>query len=416
MTAFKISLCPPLHGEADVHASKNAILPILAATMLTREECVIRNAPRITDVSAMCGILRSCGCEVEESNGAIRVVAADVHPPTEFEAMSKMRASILVLGSLVARLGEASVALPGGCAIGLRPIDMHIKGLAIMGVKAETRAGHLEFKGKPQGATIYLDMPSVGATENIMLAAALANGLTRIENAAKEPEIIDLAQFMNAMGAHVSGAGSSTILVQGAQGLRGVSYTPITDRIVAGTLACAVAIAGGNVMLRGARSDHLRALLFKLSESGMVIVEQRDGLRLRGKALQPFSVRTMYYPGFPTDLQAQLMSVACYTKGVSYFLETVFENRFMHAAELARLGASIKLEDRVAIVEGGKPLLPASVTSTDLRAGAALITAAIGINGTTIVNDPERHIDRGYESIESTLGSIGVPIERMERR
>ncbi|MDR2505926.1 MAG: UDP-N-acetylglucosamine 1-carboxyvinyltransferase [Oscillospiraceae bacterium] len=438
MSGFRISTSPPLHGEVSIHTAKNSVLPILAACLLTNEQCSILSTPRLTDVLAMQELLEACGAECEWDGTTFHVKAEDLtvldtcakkseqgsaagatekstlSPAAvrKDDAMRRMRASILIMGPLLARLGTVRVSLPGGCAIGQRPIDQHLKGMIALGATVSQEQGCIELSGKLKGASIYLDMPSVGATENIMMAAVTAAGLTRIENAAKEPEIVDLSMFLNAMGAHISFAGTGTILIQGVSNLHGVRYQPIPDRIEAGTLACAAAIAGGNILLRGARPEHLRALLYKLQETGVIIIEQRDGIRIRGKSLTPISVRTMYYPGFPTDLQAPLMAVSCYAPGTSVFTETVFENRFMHATELRRLGASIRVEDRIALVEGGKQLYGTKVTSPDLRAGAALIVAAVGAKGDTIVNDPQGHIDRGYENIEETMSRLGVPIVR----
>jgi UDP-N-acetylglucosamine 1-carboxyvinyltransferase len=361
----------------------------------------------------LCELMRSCGCQIDWDQETLNLRADDLCLPANDDPMRRMRASILIMGPLLARLGVARVTLPGGCAIGQRPIDLHIKGMQALGAAVSLRDGHIELSGRLHGAAVYLDMPSVGATENIMMAASLASGVSRIENAAKEPEIIDLAQCLNMMGARVSGAGSGTIIIQGVPRLRGVQYQPIPDRIEAGTLACATAIAGGNVLLRGARSEHLRALLFKLQESGVIVIEQREGLRVRGKAVQPITVRTMSYPGFPTDLQAPMMAVACYAPGTSVFTETVFENRYMHASELRRLGASIRVEDRVALIDGGAELHGSRVICSDLRAGAALIVAAVGARGDTYVEDPNGHIDRGYERIEESLTELGVPIKRL---
>ena len=273
---------------------------------------------------------------------------------------------------------------------------------------AENRAFH-----RLRGAVIYLDMPSVGATENLLMAATLASGTTRIENAAKEPEIVDLAAFLNAMGARVSGAGTSTIVIEGVRALHGVSWQPIADRIEAGTMACACAITGGELLLSGARAEHLRSLLFKLSEAGIHIKDTPGGLMVFGRAKQPFEIRTMVYPGFPTDLQAPMMAVACKTPGTSVFLETIFENRFMHAAELSRLGAHIRVENRVAVVEGTPYLTGAPVRATDLRAGAALILAGLCAEGETLVDDSGGHIERGYCGIEEKLRAVGGHIERV---
>ncbi|MEG0767629.1 MAG: UDP-N-acetylglucosamine 1-carboxyvinyltransferase, partial [Clostridia bacterium] len=276
--------------------------------------------------------------------------------------------------------------------------------------------GSVEVCGSLHGGVVYLDMPSVGATENIMMAASLARGITRIENAAKEPEVIDLAHCLNKMGAQIAGAGTGTLVIQGVKALHGARYQPIPDRIEAGTLACAVATVGGNILLRDARAEQMRALLFKLQESGVNVVEHPGGLRIRGKAQRPMEVRTMSYPGFPTDMQAPMMVVACVTPGTSVFLETIFENRFMHTAELQRMGANIRVEDRVAIVEGGRCLQGAQVRCSDLRAGAALLLAGMAAKGETYVEDPGGHIDRGYAYIERTLSELGAPISRLEER
>jgi UDP-N-acetylglucosamine 1-carboxyvinyltransferase len=422
MATYSIRTSPPLRGEATIHTAKNSVLPILAAALLTSDSVAILATPQLTDVDTLCDLMRSCGCQIAWDDPAetpntpgatLNLCARELCLPMNDDPMRRMRASILIMGPLLARLGMARVTLPGGCAIGQRPIDQHIKGMQALGAEVALHQGHIELSGKLRGGSVYLDMPSVGATENIMMAATLAQGTSRIENAAKEPEITDLAMFLNQMGARVSGAGSGTILVQGVAKLHGARYQPISDRIEAGTLACATAIAGGNVLLRGARSEHMRALLFKLQESGVIVIEQRDGLRIRGKALQPLAVRTMSYPGFPTDLQAPIMAVACFTPGTSVFLETVFENRYMHATELRRMGARIRVEDRVALIDGGVEIQGTRVISSDLRAGASLICAAIGAKGETLVEDPQGHVDRGYERIEQTLSELGVPIQRL---
>ncbi|MDR0396537.1 MAG: UDP-N-acetylglucosamine 1-carboxyvinyltransferase [Oscillospiraceae bacterium] len=423
MATYSVRTSPPLRGEAIIHTAKNSVLPILAASLLTSDPVSVLGTPRLTDVDTLCELLRSCGCQVEwddsgpvgrASAPALNLCARELCMPANDEPMRRMRASILIMGPLLARLGMARVTLPGGCAIGQRPVDQHIKGMQALGAEVALHQGHIELSGRLRGGSVYLDMPSVGATENIMMAATLAQGASRIENAAKEPEITDLAMCLNQMGARVAGAGSGTIIVQGVAKLHGVKYQPIPDRIEAGTLACATAIAGGNVLLRGARSEHMRALLFKLQEAGVIIAEQREGLRVRGKAVQPLAVRTMVYPGFPTDLQAPIMAVACFTPGTSVFLETVFENRYMHATELRRMGARIRVEDRVALIDGGPDMHGTRVISSDLRAGASLICAAVGAKGETIVEDPQGHIDRGYERIERTLGDLGAPIRRLQ--
>lgn len=413
MAQYAVRESPPLRGEIPIGTSKNAVLPIMCGALLTGEDVRIEKAPDLTDVRTLTALLRSCGCAVKREQDALIFTADAIHGSTDDESARRMRASVLVLGPLLARLGQARIALPGGCAIGQRPIDQHLKGMNALGAKIHFDHGGVTLTGQLRGATIYLDMPSVGATENLLMAATLAKGTTRIENAAKEPEIVDLANFLIAMGARISGAGTSTIAVEGVSSLHGVSWTPIEDRIEAGTMACACAMTGGELLLRGARAEHLRSLLFKLSESGVHIKDTPSGLMIFGRAKQPFEIRTMVYPGFPTDLQAPMMAVACRTGGTSVFLETIFENRFMHAAELARLGAHIRVENRVAIVEGTPYLTGAHVHATDLRAGAALILAGLCAEGETIVDDAGGHIDRGYDRIEEKLCAVGGLVRRM---
>ena len=413
MAHYAVRESPPLRGEIPIGTSKNAVLPIMCGALLTQEDVRIENPPELTDVSTLCSLLRACGCRVRRESNALILTADAFCNPHDEEDVRKMRASVLVLGPLLTRLGEARIPLPGGCAIGQRPIDQHLKGMSALGAKVTFDHGGVTLSGRLRGATIYLDMPSVGATENLLMAATLARGTTRIENAAKEPEIVDLAAFLSAMGAKISGAGTSTITVEGVERLHGASWQPIADRIEAGTMACACAITGGELMLRGARADHLRSLLFKLSEAGVHIKDTPGGLMVFGRAQQPFEIRTMVYPGFPTDLQAPMMAVACRAPGTSVFLETIFENRFMHAAELSRLGAHIRVENRVAIVEGTPRLTGASVTATDLRAGAALILAGLCAEGETLVDDSGGHIDRGYCRIEEKLAAVGGHVRRL---
>ena len=413
MAHYAVRESPPLRGEIPIGTSKNAVLPIMCGALLTQEDVRIENPPELTDVSTLCSLLRACGCRVRRESNALILTADAFCNPHDEEDVRKMRASVLVLGPLLTRLGEARIPLPGGCAIGQRPIDQHLKGMSALGAKVTFDHGGVTLSGRLRGATIYLDMPSVGATENLLMAATLARGTTRIENAAKEPEIVDLAAFLSAMGAKISGAGTSTITVEGVDRLHGTSWQPIADRIEAGTMACACAITGGELMLRGARADHLRSLLFKLSEAGVHIKDTPGGLMVFGRAQQPFEIRTMVYPGFPTDLQAPMMAVACRAPGTSVFLETIFENRFMHAAELSRLGAHIRVENRVAIVEGTPRLTGASVTATDLRAGAALILAGLCAEGETLVDDSGGHIDRGYCRIEEKLAAVGGHVRRL---
>lgn len=415
MAHYAVRESPPLRGEIPISTSKNAVLPIMCGALLTSGDVRIEKAPDLTDVRTLTALLESCGCGVKREQDALIFTADDVHSTNDDASARQMRASVLILGPLLARLGQARIALPGGCAIGQRPIDQHLKGMSALGAKIRFDHGGVTLTGQLRGATIYLDMPSVGATENLLMAATLAKGTTRIENAAKEPEIVDLANFLVAMGARIGGAGTSTITIEGVPALHGVSWTPIEDRIEAGTMACACAIAGGELLLRGARAEHLRSLLFKLSESGVHIKDTPSGLMVFGRAKQPFEIRTMVYPGFPTDLQAPMMAVACRTPGTSVFLETIFENRFMHAAELARLGAHIRVENRVAVVEGRPYLTGAHVRATDLRAGAALILAGLCAEGETIVDDEGGHIDRGYDRIEEKLSAVGGFVRRIEK-
>ena len=414
MAHYAVRESPPLRGEIPISTSKNAVLPIMCGALLTGEDVRIENPPDLTDVLTLSSLLAACGCRVKKESGAIVFTADALQNPQDEEDVRRMRASVLVLGPLLARLGQARIPLPGGCAIGQRPIDQHLKGMSALGAKVAFDHGGVTLTGRLRGATIYLDMPSVGATENLLMAATLAEGTTRIENAAKEPEIVDLAAFLSSMGARIAGAGTSTITIEGVSSLKGVSWKPIEDRIEAGTMACACAIAGGELFLRGARAEHLRSLLFKLSESGVHIKESPEGLLVFGRAKQPFEIRAMVYPGFPTDLQAPMMAVACKTPGTSVFLETIFENRFMHAAELSRLGAHIRVENRVAVVEGTAHLTGAHVRATDLRAGAALILAGLCAEGETIVDDAGGHIGRGYDRIEDKLCAVGGNVRRFE--
>lgn len=413
MAHYAVRESPPLRGEIPIGTSKNAVLPIMCGALLSGEDVRIENPPDLTDVTTLCSLLGACGCRVRRESGALILRAQALHNPQDEEDVRKMRASVLVLGPLLTRLHEARIPLPGGCAIGQRPIDQHLKGMSALGAKVAFDHGGVTLTGRLRGAVIYLDMPSVGATENLIMAATLAEGTTRIENAAKEPEIVDLAAFLSSMGAKISGAGTSTVTIEGVERLHGTSWQPIADRVEAGTMACACAITGGELLLRGARADHLRSLLFKLSEAGVHIQDTPGGLMVFGRARQPFEIRTMVYPGFPTDLQAPMMAVACKTPGTSVFLETIFENRFMHAAELARLGAHIRVENRVAVVEGTQRLTGAPVTATDLRAGAALILAGLCAEGETLVCDDAGHIDRGYSRIEEKLSAVGGDVRRV---
>ena len=411
MPVYTIRPSLSLRGEVTVNTSKNAVLPIMAAALLCNTPVTLREVPELTDVDSMARVLSACGAKVEKSGRELTISVRQLLSPRDAAVMRRLRASVLVLGPLCARTGEAEVPLPGGCAIGQRPIDIHLRGLKAMGAEAAQENNLAVARGRLTGGSIYLDFPSVGATENLVMAASLAHGVTRIENAAKEPEIIDLCDFLIRCGARILGAGTGTIVIDGVRQLNGTEYTPIPDRIEAGTLACAAALTEGSILLSSARSDHLRALLFKLRESGVLVQEDARGLCLRGRARRAVDVRTLSYPGFPTDLQAPMMTVCCKAKGQSVFLETIFENRYMHAVSLCRMGADIRTEGRMAVVNGGQPLYGCTVEATDLRAGAALMLAGMIAEGQTELVDEAGHIDRGYERLDQKLAQLGADIE-----
>lgn len=410
MAVYRIEHCEHLGGEVNLHTAKNAVLPILCAGLLTREPLTVERVPMLTDVDTLLEILSECGVNVSRNRDELTLWSDDPRSPHSENLLSRMRASVLVMGPLLARTGYARVALPGGCAIGQRPIDLHIKGMQALGAEAHLTPGSVTLQGELHGGNVYLDFPSVGATENILLAAVLARGATRIENAAKEPEITDLCQCLSDMGARISGAGTGTIFVEGCEKLHGCTYRPIPDRVEAGTILCAAAMTEGSVLLRGVRPEHLRAVLYKLMESGVTLKESGAGLRLSGRASMPIQVRTLAYPGFPTDMQAPMMALALQLRGTSVFLETIFENRFMHAREMARLGATIRIEDRIALVTGGHALAGAHVTSPDLRGGAALMLSGLAAEGETVLHDPFGHINRGYENLPGMLRSLGAKV------
>lgn len=412
MSSYIISPCSSLNGEIEVHTAKNAVLPLLACGLMTKEPLTVRNVPDLTDVHNMLLLLRDCGCEAMNENGTVTICAKNPRMPTSEEKMRALRASVLVMGPLMARTGRASVSFPGGCAIGQRPIDLHRKGLMALGAEEITENGKTYLEGRLVGKSVYLDLPSVGATENIVMAAATAEGITRIENAAKEPEIADLCRCLCEMGARIRGAGTGTIVIEGVKELKGADYTPIPDRIEAATYACAAAGCCGRVMIKGARAEHMRAVIYKLCEMGMQTRESPEGLLVSGRARKPIEVRTLSYPGFPTDAQALMMAVSCQAAGTSVFMETVFENRFMHVSELTRMGARIRVENRVAVVEGVKRLRGASVTGSDLRAGAALMIAGLMAEGETLLIDEEEHIPRGYQRLPEALAALGARITK----
>ena len=406
-----------LTGTVKVEGAKNAVLPVLAATLLASDgKSVIRDVPTLSDVYTINEVLRNLNAEVSFENNTVVVDASRVlKDEAPFEYVRKMRASVLVMGSLLARNGRARVALPGGCAIGSRPIDQHLKGFEAMGAKVKVGNGFIdaEVNGRLQGAKIYLDFPSVGATENIMMAATLAVGTTIIENVAKEPEIVDLANFLNAMGAKVRGAGTGTLRIEGVDVLFGAEHNIIPDRIEAGTFMVAAAITGGDVLVKGAVPEHLSSLIAKMVEMGITIREEEDGVRVIGTdRMKAVDIKTMPHPGFPTDMQSQMMALLLRANGTSMITETVFENRFMHVEEFRRMNADIKIEGRSVILNGSSNLQGAEVSATDLRAAAALILTGLVSDGMTRVTEL-KHLDRGYVDFHGKLASLGADIERI---
>jgi UDP-N-acetylglucosamine 1-carboxyvinyltransferase len=405
-----------LQGEVPVAGAKNAALPILFATLLTEEPCELRNLPDVVDVRTTLRLLEDLGARVERRPGGARICTAGVHTHEAlYELVKTMRASFLVLGPLLARFGRARVSLPGGCAIGGRPVNLHIHGLRELGALIDIEHGYAEATvDRFRGARIHLDLPSVGATEHLMMVAARAEGETIIENAACEPEIADLGAALTAMGARVHGAGEPMIRIEGVPRLRGMDFSVVPDRIEAGTFLMTAAMTGGDVFVRGARADHLQAVIAKLREAGITIDEDAAGLRVRvAQRLRGVDVKTAAYPGFPTDLQAQMMAVASVAEGASVITETIFENRFMHAQELARLGADITIEGANAVVRGVARLSGAPVMATDLRASVSLILAGLAAENTTEVRRVY-HLDRGYEHIEAKLSGLGADVERVK--
>ncbi len=411
----------PLTGTVKVHGAKNAVLPIIAATILGETgTSVIHETPSLDDVGTISAVLSRMGIDVDYRGETLRVNATNVHCfEAPLELVNKMRASILVMGPLLARFGKSRVGLPGGCAIGARPIDQHLKGFEAMGASIHFGEHYVEAtttakSGRLHGARIYLDVPSVGATENIMMAATLAEGTTIIENAAREPEIVDLSNMLNAMGGHVRGAGTDTIRIEGVESLHAVEHYVIPDRIEAGTYLIAAAITGGHIMVEGAISDHLTPLLAKLRETGAEVTELENGIEVRVvRALRSVDIKTLPYPGFPTDLQAQMMALLTTVPGDSLITETIFENRFMHVAELQKFNSKIIVEGRQAIITGGQRLRAASASATDLRAGAAVVLAALAADGQSEISSLH-HIDRGYVDLVGKLKQLGAQIERVE--
>jgi UDP-N-acetylglucosamine 1-carboxyvinyltransferase len=407
----------PLNGEVTVGGAKNAVLPILAATLLTAEPCVIRRVPSLSDVVFMGQILESLGATVKTEGDSMTVRAGKIKGVGDYDLIRKMRGSICILGPLLGRLHRARVSLPGGCVIGPRPIDLHLKGLSKLGVRITIESGYVRASApRLLGADIFLGGragPTVLGTGNVMMAAALAEGVTIIESAACEPEVVDLANFLNAMGARIAGAGSPTITITGVKELHGAEHEVIPDRIEAATYAIAAAATGGEVTLLGARADHMHAVLDKLREAGVRVERRGPSLSVRrGGRLKPVDVTTLPYAGFPTDAQAQMSVLMALTPGISIITERIFESRFMHVSELARLGADIAIEGPSAIVKGGRPLSGAPIMASDLRASAALVIAGMVAKGSTLVKRIY-HLDRGYERIDEKLRGLGARIERV---
>ena len=404
-----------LSGEIAISGAKNAALPILCAALLTAEPVTFTNVPQLNDIGTLLELLGQMGVKIERAGDTVTLGASGLNNPVApYEMVKTMRASILVLGPLVARCGEARVSLPGGCAIGARPVDQHIKGLQAMGAEVRVEHGYVHAKvPRLKGARLFTDMVTVTGTENLMMAAALADGETVIENAAREPEVVDLANCLVAMGAQISGAGSDVIRIRGVERLHGATHRIMPDRIETGTYLCAAAVTGGSVRLTGTSSSYLDAVIDKLMDAGCEVVSERDAIRLSAPArLNAVSLRTAPYPAFPTDMQAQFMAINCVASGVAMIRETIFENRFMHAVELQRLGADIRIDGNTAVVQGVAKLEGATVMATDLRASASLVVAGLVAEGETMI---ERiyHLDRGYERLEEKLAALGAKVRRL---
>ena len=407
----------PLQGAVRVSGAKNAVLPIIVASMLGTTQSTLTEIPKLADVHTVCDVIASLGVHIEHPERDTLVI--DAHELTSttapYDLVRRMRASFLVMGPLLARKGRAQISLPGGCSIGARPIDLHLKAFEAMGAVINLENGDIEATAPNglKGAQIYLDFPSVGATENILMAASMADGKTVLENAAEEPEIVDLATYLNSMGANIRGAGTNVIRIEGVKELHGANHAVIPDRIEAGTFMVGAAMTQGNVFVENAISEHLKPLISKLKEVGAEVQEEIDGIRVIGhEPLRPADIKTLPYPGFPTDMQAQFMALTTICQGTSVVTETVFENRFMHVDEFKRMGAKIRIEGRSAIVEGVPRLKGASVNATDLRAGAALVLAGLVAEGETEVGYLY-HIDRGYDNLVLKLQRLGADIVRV---
>ena len=409
----------PLNGRIRVSSAKNAVLPIIAATMLASTPSRLLEVTHLEDVHTICEVISSLGVKVTVDDKKQEIIfdaATLTATEAPYELVRRMRASFLVMGPLLARCGEARISLPGGCAIGSRPIDLHLKAFEALGATIEMGDGYVHAKAPNglKGNQVYLDFPSVGATENVIMAASMAEGKTVIENAAEEPEIVDLVTYLNSMGANIRGAGTNIIRIQGVPELKGAVHTVIPDRIEAGTYLIAAAMAGGDVYVENALSEHLKPVVAKLKEAGVTVEEHIDGIRvISDGTLKAADIKTLPYPGFPTDMQAQFMALTTIAEGTSTVMETVFENRFMHVDELKKMGAQIRIEDRRAIVDGIQRLHGAEVRATDLRAGAALVCAGLAAEGETKVTQLS-HIDRGYDDLVGKLKRLGADIVRVD--
>ena len=406
-----------LSGEVNIDSAKNAVLPIIAASILSSGTCVIENSPMLEDVFVISEVIKSLKAKVsiDKNEKKIYLDNSNIMPlQPDSELVKKLRASFLIMGPMIARFGQFKISLPGGCNIGTRPIDLHLKGFNALGAEVSVGHGYVEAKAKKLiGNNIYLDFPSVGATENIIMAAVFAEGETIIENAAEEPEIEDLGKFLNNMGAQIHGAGTDTVKIHGVKELRGTNHRPIFDRIEAGTFMTAAAITRSKIKINGVTEEHIKPIIAKLTEMGVTMEIGDNSIIVDGNTnLKPVDIKTLPYPGFPTDMQAQMMGLLCTIKGTSVITETIFENRFMHAVEMKRMGANIKIDGRSAVIEGVDRLTGSEVKATDLRAGAALVLCGLAAEGITKITDVY-HIDRGYVEMEKKLKALGADIKRI---
>ena len=416
MAKILVKKSQPLKGHVKIDGAKNSVLPIIAATLLAKDKSVLKGVPNLKDVHVISDLIKYLGADVEYKDNILTVDATNIKTcEAPYELVSKMRASFLIMGPLLARFNTTKISMPGGCAIGTRPIDLHLKGFKSLGAKIDMEHGFIEATTeKLVGTKLYLDFPSVGATENIMMAATLAEGTTIIENAAEEPEIVDLANFLNEMGANIKGAGTNTIRIKGVKKLKGAEHNIIPDRIEAATYMVAAAITKGDITIENVIMDHLKPVVAKLKEAGCEVEEMENSVRVIGpEVIQPIDIKTLPHPGFPTDVQSQFMAMLTVSSGTSTVIETVFENRFMHVAEFNRMGADIKIEGRSAIVKGVNKLHGANVNATDLRAGASLILCGLIAEGETLIGDIY-HIQRGYVDIDKKISALGGNIQIIE--